>query len=61
MNATFFGIIVVLKHLLLQMQHTGCFECRLPLTVLDIKGCLQFISLKKSFAQIYFTLTFLLP
>jgi len=36
------------------------FECRLPYTVLDIKGCLQFISFKKSFAQIYFALKLIL-
>jgi len=35
-------------------------KCRLPYTVLDIKGCLQFISFKKSFAQIYFTLKLIL-
>ena len=35
-------------------------ECRLPYTVLDIKGWLQFISFKKSFAQVYFTLKLIL-
>ena len=37
-------------------QLVNNFECRLPYTVLDIKGCLQFISFNKSFAQVYFTL-----
>ena len=36
------------------------FECRLQYTVLDIKGCLQFISFKKSFAQVYVTLKLIL-
>ncbi len=37
-------------------QLVNSFECRLPYTVLDIKGCWQFISFEKSFAQVYFTL-----
>ena len=37
-------------------QLVNSFGCRLPYTVLGIKGCLQFISFNKSFAQIYFTL-----
>jgi len=41
-------------------QLVNSFECRLPYTVLDIKGCLLFISLKKSFAQIYFALKLIL-
>ena len=36
------------------------FEFCLPYTVLDIKGCLQFISFEKSFAQIHFTLKLIL-
>ena len=36
-------------------QLVNSFECRLPYAVLNIKGRLQFISFKKSFAQIYFT------
>ena len=41
-------------------KYANSFECRLPYTVLDIKGCLQFISFKKSFAQICFTLKIIL-
>ena len=54
-----------------KLWYTGCptkhdrqlinsFECRLPCTVLDTKGCLQFISFKKSFALVYFTIIWLL-
>ena len=35
-------------------------KCRLPYTVLDIKGFLQFTLLDKSVAQIYFTLKLIL-
>jgi len=41
-------------------QLVNSFEYRLPYTVSDIKGCLQFISFKKSFAQIYFTFKLIL-
>ena len=41
-------------------QLINSFECPLPYTVLDIKGCLQFILFKKSFAQIYFTFKLIL-
>ena len=39
-------------------QVVNSFECRFPYTVLDIKGCLQFILFKKSFVQIYILLTY---
>ena len=39
-------------------QLVNSFECRLPYTVLDSKGFMQFISVKKSFAQIYFRINF---
>ena len=35
-------------------------KCRLPYSVLDMKGCLQFISFKKCFAHVYFTLKLIL-
>ena len=41
-------------------QNMTVGKCRLPNTLLDIKGCLQFIMFKKSFAQIYFTLKLIL-
>ena len=41
-------------------QLINSFECRLPYAVLDIKGCLQFISFKKSFSLVYFTLKLML-
>ena len=41
-------------------QLINSFECRLPYTVLDIKGSLQFFSFKKSFALVYFTLKIIL-
>ena len=41
-------------------QLINSFECRLPYAILDIKGCLQFISFKKSFSLVYFTLKLML-
>ena len=41
-------------------QLVNSVECRLPCTVSDIKGCLQFYLFKKSFAQVYFTLKLIL-
>ena len=42
------------------LQLVNSFECRLPYTVLDIKGCLQFISFKNYFAQTFFTFKLIL-
>ena len=41
-------------------QLVNSFECRLPYIVLYINRCLQFVSFKKSFAQICFTLNLIL-
>jgi hypothetical protein len=42
-------------------QLVNSYESRLPYTLLDIKGFLQFIKLKISFSEIYFTFKPILP
>ena len=48
------GVYLIFVSIVSESQFNG-FRSDMSSTVLDIKGCLQFISFNKSFAQIFFT------